>query len=79
MRTEGYHGLRARLCVMRRETCVMASPFHLTTLSNGIVGIIYHRKLKIRVRSSHLWHNVHTKFHYFPCSYSIIMKYVKFG
>jgi len=41
------------------------------------VGINVCRKLKCRIWRSDLWHNVHTKYHEYPSSLSLVIKYVQ--
>jgi hypothetical protein len=53
---------------------VVSSTFHLTTSNNHHVGITECKKLKCIIWRSGLRHNVHTKFHEYPSSHSVIIK-----
>jgi hypothetical protein len=48
-----------------------------TTSSNRLVGINKHRELTSRIWRTNLWHTVHTKFHEYLSSHSLVFKYVQ--
>jgi hypothetical protein len=62
---------------MRRWFIVASWRFHLTTSSNHHVGITDCRKLNCRIWISDQRHNIHTKFHEYLSSHSLVIKYVQ--